>query len=155
MTNLRLNRDTKSFASFRDEIVKRDRKFRVKKIDKNKISAFRDSSMFKKLSRSCLNLNLNVNRNLNLSRNLNDLWSIRLLSSRSFSLQSTTRRCWKCFFNCCHFRLMRILLRSFRLRLSSLLLWSRLRFFKWSKSLTIWTWTTSLTIRTWTTSTLC
>jgi hypothetical protein len=44
MTNLRLNRDTKTFVSFRDEIVKRDRKLRVK-IDKNKISAFRDSSL--------------------------------------------------------------------------------------------------------------
>jgi hypothetical protein len=50
MTNLRLNRDTKASAFFRDEIVKRDRKSRVKKIDKNKISAFRDSSMSKKLS---------------------------------------------------------------------------------------------------------
>jgi hypothetical protein len=50
MINLRLNRDTKAFASFRDEIVKRDRKSRVKKIDKSKTSAFRDSSMFKKLS---------------------------------------------------------------------------------------------------------
>jgi hypothetical protein len=49
MTNLRLNRDTKASASLRDEIVKRDRKSRVKKIDKNKISAFRNSSMFKKL----------------------------------------------------------------------------------------------------------
>ncbi len=44
MTNLRLNRDTKAFVSSRDEIVKRDRKLRVK-IDKNKISASRDSSM--------------------------------------------------------------------------------------------------------------
>jgi hypothetical protein len=50
MINLRLNRDTKASAFLRDEIVKRDRKFRVKKIDKNKISAFRNSSMFKKLS---------------------------------------------------------------------------------------------------------
>jgi hypothetical protein len=44
MTNLRLNRDTKAFVFFRDEIVKRDRKSRFK-IDKNKTSAFRDSSM--------------------------------------------------------------------------------------------------------------
>jgi hypothetical protein len=44
MTNLRLNRDTKISVFFRDEIVKRDRKSRVK-IDKNKISASRDSSM--------------------------------------------------------------------------------------------------------------
>jgi hypothetical protein len=44
MTNLRFNRDTKASVSFRDEIVKRDRKSRVK-IDKNKISASRDSSM--------------------------------------------------------------------------------------------------------------
>jgi hypothetical protein len=50
MINLRLNRDTKASASLRDEIVKRDRKSRVKKIDKNKISALRDSSMFKELS---------------------------------------------------------------------------------------------------------
>jgi hypothetical protein len=49
MTNLRFNHDTKAFVSFRDEIVKRDRKSRVKKIDKDKIFAFRDSSMFKKL----------------------------------------------------------------------------------------------------------
>jgi hypothetical protein len=44
MTNLRFNRDTKASASFRDDVVKRDRKSRVK-IDKDKISAFRDSSM--------------------------------------------------------------------------------------------------------------
>jgi hypothetical protein len=44
MTNLRLNRDTKISASFRDDVVKRDRKSRVK-IDKDKISASRDSSM--------------------------------------------------------------------------------------------------------------
>jgi hypothetical protein len=50
MINLRLNRDTKASAFFRDEIVKRDRKSRVKKIDKNKILAFRDSSMFKEFS---------------------------------------------------------------------------------------------------------
>jgi uncharacterized membrane protein (DUF106 family) len=49
MINLRLNRDTKVFASSRDEIVKHDRKSRVKKIDKNKISALRDSSMSRKL----------------------------------------------------------------------------------------------------------
>ncbi len=44
MTNLRFNRETKTSAFFRDDVVKRDRKSRVK-IDKNKISAFRDSSM--------------------------------------------------------------------------------------------------------------
>ncbi len=44
MTNLRFNRDTKIFVFFRDEIIKRDRKLRVK-IDKNKIFTFRDSSM--------------------------------------------------------------------------------------------------------------
>jgi hypothetical protein len=44
MTSLRLNRDTKVSAFFRDDVVKCDRKLRVK-IDKNKISAFRDSSM--------------------------------------------------------------------------------------------------------------
>jgi hypothetical protein len=49
MTNLRFNRDTKASAFSRNEIVKRDRKSRVKKIDKDKIFAFRDSSMFKKL----------------------------------------------------------------------------------------------------------
>ncbi len=48
MTNLRFNRDTKVFVFSRNEIVKRDRKFRVKKINKDKIFAFRDSSMFKK-----------------------------------------------------------------------------------------------------------
>jgi hypothetical protein len=50
MTNLRFNRDTKASAFLRDEIVKRDRKSRVKKIDKSKIFAFRNSSMFKKFS---------------------------------------------------------------------------------------------------------
>jgi hypothetical protein len=49
MTNLRLNRDTKAFASFRNEIVKLDRKLRVKKINKDKVFASRDSSMSKKL----------------------------------------------------------------------------------------------------------
>jgi hypothetical protein len=49
MITLRFNRDTKAFVSFRDEIVKRDRKSRVMKIDKNKIFASRDSSIFKKL----------------------------------------------------------------------------------------------------------
>jgi hypothetical protein len=44
MTNLRLNRDTKASVSFRDDVVKRDRKSRVK-IDKDKISASRDSSI--------------------------------------------------------------------------------------------------------------
>jgi hypothetical protein len=48
MTNLRLNRDMKTFVSSRNEIVKLDRKSRVKKINKDKVSAFRDSSMFKK-----------------------------------------------------------------------------------------------------------
>jgi hypothetical protein len=49
MTNLSLNRDTKASAFFRNEIVKRDRKSHVKKINKNKASALRDSSMFTKL----------------------------------------------------------------------------------------------------------
>jgi hypothetical protein len=49
MINLRLNRDIKASASLRDEIVKRDRKSRVKKIDKSKISASRNSSMRKEL----------------------------------------------------------------------------------------------------------
>ncbi len=48
MTKLRLNRDTKTFAFFRNEIVKRDRKSRVQKINKNKTFAFRDSWMLKK-----------------------------------------------------------------------------------------------------------
>jgi NADH:ubiquinone oxidoreductase subunit 3 (subunit A) len=48
MTNLRLNRDTKVFVFFRNEIVKRNRKFRVQKINKDKIFASRDSSMLKK-----------------------------------------------------------------------------------------------------------
>jgi hypothetical protein len=47
MTNLRFNRDTKTSASSRNEIVKLNRKSRVKKIKKDKILAFRDSSMFK------------------------------------------------------------------------------------------------------------
>jgi DNA-binding transcriptional regulator YbjK len=50
MINLRFNRDIKVSASSRDEIVKRDRKSRAKKIDKSKISAFRNSSMRKKSS---------------------------------------------------------------------------------------------------------
>jgi hypothetical protein len=45
MTNLRFNRDTKASAFFRNEINKFVRKFRVKKKDKDKISALRDSSM--------------------------------------------------------------------------------------------------------------
>jgi hypothetical protein len=45
MTNLRFNRDTKASASSRNEIDKFVRKSRVKKKDKDKISAFRDSSM--------------------------------------------------------------------------------------------------------------
>ncbi len=45
MTNLQLNRDTKAFALSRNEIDKLVRKSRVKKKDKDKISAFRDSSM--------------------------------------------------------------------------------------------------------------
>jgi hypothetical protein len=45
MTNLRLNRDTKASASSRNEIDKFVRKSRVKKKDKDKISALRDSSM--------------------------------------------------------------------------------------------------------------
>jgi hypothetical protein len=45
MTNLRFNRDTKVFTFFRNEIDKLDRKSRVKKINKDKISTFRDSSM--------------------------------------------------------------------------------------------------------------
>jgi hypothetical protein len=49
MTNLRFNRDTKAFASFRNEIVKRDRKSRVQKMNKNKAFASRDLSMLKKL----------------------------------------------------------------------------------------------------------
>ncbi len=42
---LRFNRDTKASALFRNEIDKFVRKSRVKKRDKDKISAFRDSSM--------------------------------------------------------------------------------------------------------------
>ncbi len=42
---LRFNRDTKIFVFFRNEIDKLDRKSRVKKKDKDKISALRDSSM--------------------------------------------------------------------------------------------------------------
>jgi hypothetical protein len=45
MTNLRLNHDAKASAFFRNEIDKFVRKSRVKKKDKDKISAFRDSSM--------------------------------------------------------------------------------------------------------------
>jgi hypothetical protein len=45
MMILRLNRDTKAFAFFRNEIDKFVRKSRVKKKDKDKISALRDSSM--------------------------------------------------------------------------------------------------------------
>ncbi len=45
MTNLRFNRDAKASALFRNEIDKFVRKFRVKKKNKDKISAFRDSSM--------------------------------------------------------------------------------------------------------------
>jgi hypothetical protein len=45
MTNLRLNRDTKTFAFFRNEIDKLDRKSRVKKTNKDKIAALRNSSM--------------------------------------------------------------------------------------------------------------
>jgi sensor histidine kinase YesM len=45
MTNLRLNRDTKASAFFRNEIDKFVRKSRVKKKNKDKIFAFRDSSM--------------------------------------------------------------------------------------------------------------
>jgi hypothetical protein len=45
MTNLRFNRDTKASAFFRNEINKFVRKSRVKKRNKDKISAFRDSSM--------------------------------------------------------------------------------------------------------------
>jgi hypothetical protein len=45
MTNLRFNRDTKASALFRNEIDKLVRKSRVKKKNKDKISAFRDSSM--------------------------------------------------------------------------------------------------------------
>jgi K+-sensing histidine kinase KdpD len=45
MIILRFNRNTKASASFRNEIDKLDRKFRVKKKDKDKISALRDSSM--------------------------------------------------------------------------------------------------------------
>jgi sensor histidine kinase YesM len=45
MMILRLNRDTKAFAFFRNEIDKFVRKSRVKKRDKDKIFAFRDSSM--------------------------------------------------------------------------------------------------------------
>ncbi len=41
----RFNRDTKAFVFFRNEINKLDRKSRVKKKNKDKISAFRDSSM--------------------------------------------------------------------------------------------------------------
>jgi hypothetical protein len=45
MMILQLNHDTKVFVFFRNEIDKLDRKSRVKKKDKDKISAFRDSSM--------------------------------------------------------------------------------------------------------------
>jgi hypothetical protein len=45
MTNLQFHRDTKIFVFFRNEIDKLDRKSRVKKTNKHKISAFRDSSM--------------------------------------------------------------------------------------------------------------
>jgi hypothetical protein len=45
MTNLRFNRDAKTFVSFRNEIDKLVRKSRVKKKNKDKVSAFRDSSM--------------------------------------------------------------------------------------------------------------
>jgi hypothetical protein len=45
MMILRLNRDTKASALFRNEIDKFVRKSRVKKKNKDKISAFRDSSM--------------------------------------------------------------------------------------------------------------
>jgi hypothetical protein len=45
MTNLRFNRDTKASAFFRNEVDKFVRKSRVKRENKNKISAFRDSSM--------------------------------------------------------------------------------------------------------------
>jgi hypothetical protein len=62
MINLRLNHDTKASASSRDEIVKRDRKSRVKKIDKNKIFALRDSSM----SRESFTLEFKSERESNL-----------------------------------------------------------------------------------------
>jgi hypothetical protein len=45
MTNLWLNRDTKASAFPRNEVDKPDRKSRVKKTDKDKVSALRDSSM--------------------------------------------------------------------------------------------------------------
>jgi hypothetical protein len=45
MTNLQLNRDVKASALFRNEIDKFVRKSRVKKKNKDKISALRDSSM--------------------------------------------------------------------------------------------------------------
>jgi hypothetical protein len=45
MMTFRFNRDTKAFIFFRNEIDKFDRKSRIKKKNKNKISAFRDSSM--------------------------------------------------------------------------------------------------------------
>ncbi len=54
MTNLRLNRDIKTFFLSRNEIDKLERKSRVKKIDKDKISEFRDLSM--RDSRSFRNL---------------------------------------------------------------------------------------------------
>jgi hypothetical protein len=48
MTNLRFNHDMKIFVFFRNEIVKRDRKSRVQKMNKDKVVAFWDSSMLKK-----------------------------------------------------------------------------------------------------------
>jgi hypothetical protein len=45
MMIFRFNRDTKAFVFFRNEINKLDRKSRVKKKNKDKISAFHDSSM--------------------------------------------------------------------------------------------------------------
>jgi hypothetical protein len=146
MTNLRFNRDTKVFASSRNEIVKRDRKFRAQKINKDKVFVSRDSSMLKKLRAFAFESEYQRQSKSQFeSKSQRFVIDSFIVVSIVFALIDNATL-FKMLFQLCHFRLMRIFLWSFRLRFSSFLLLFRLRFLRWSRS---------LTIRTWTTSTLC
>ncbi len=96
MTNLRFKRDTKAFAFSRNEIDKSNRKFRVKKTNKDKVFALRDSSMHD--SRSSRDLVFESKSQFELVIDSFIVASVALLSRsllsfRSFLSQSTMKRC--------------------------------------------------------------
>jgi hypothetical protein len=169
---LRFNRDTKASAFFRNEIDKFVRKSRVKKKNKDKISALRDSSMrdsrsfrdfvfeSESQSESSSQFELVVDSFIVVFVafvvfvvSIAFVASIVSISIDNATLLEMFLQLLFFSFDTIFFRsiLLRLLLRfssrilfdSIRLRLSLLFLLSRLWFSRWSKSSTIWTWTTS------------